>query len=115
MMSQLREELLEAMGKTYQQFSVAMERGEASRARNALNKLKSLKKSLVSARKQEQFRYLHSENSGQSCMVCRDEDGQSVVVQAWDGCDGCEVTRFRSLKDAKKALLSGGYVAMSMV
>lgn len=115
MMSQLREELLEAMGKTYQQFSVAMERGEESRARSALNKLKSLKNSLISAREQEQFRYLHTEKSGQSCMVCRDEDDQSVVVQAWDGCEGCEVTRFRSFRDARKALLNGGYVAMSTV
>ncbi len=115
MMSKLREELLDAMGSTYQQFSLAMERGEAMRARNALARLKSLKKSLISAREEEQNRYLHSSNSGQSCVVCADEDDHSVVVQAWNGCEGCEVTRFRSMAAAKQALQSGGYVPMSMI
>ncbi len=115
MMSKLREELLDAMGATYQQFSQAMERGEATRARSALSKLKSLKESLISARDEEQNRYLHSSKSGQSCVVCADEKGSSVVVQAWDGCEGCEVTRFRSMAAAKRALLQNGYVSMSMI
>ncbi len=115
MMSKLREELLEAMGTTYQQFSQALEQGEAVRARSALARLKSLKQSLVSAREEEKSRYLHSAHSGQSCVVCRDEDGRSVVVQAWSGCEGCEVTRFRSMAAAKRALQRGGYVPMSMI
>ena len=115
MMSQLREDLLEAMGATYQQFSQALERGEALRARNALNHLKQLKSKLVSAREEEKVRYLHSEHSEQSCVLCSDEDERSVVVQAWSGCEGCEVTRFRSLKAAKRALQQNGYVAMSTI
>ncbi|MBT3309896.1 MAG: hypothetical protein HOL04_05095 [Gammaproteobacteria bacterium] len=115
MMSQMRENLLDAIGTTYQQLSSAMERGEAVHARSALSKIKLLKEKLVSAREEEKNRYLHASNSEQSCLLCKDEDDHSVVVQAWNSCEGCEVTRFRSMEAAKQALQSGGYVSMSMI
>ncbi len=115
MMSQMREDLLEAFGNTYQQLSAAMEQGEMKRARRALGRLKELKQRLVSAREEEQRRYLHVGSEDRSCLVCRDEDGESVVVQVWNGCEGCEVTRFRNMEAAQRSLTHSGYVAMSMI
>lgn len=115
MMSRVRENLLDAIGTTYQQLSRAMEQGESSRARNALAQIKELKQRLVEARKEEHNRYIHAADSGQSCLLCRDEDDRSVVVQVWNSCEGCEVTRFRSMDAAKQSLLSSGYVSMSAI
>ncbi len=115
MMSQMREKLLVAFGDTYQQFSVAVEQGEMRSARRALGRLKDLKERLISARVEEAFRYLHVGNGERSCLVSRDEDGRSVVVQAWNGCEECEVTRFRDMESAHDTLTRSGYIAMSMI
>lgn len=115
MMSQMREDLLNAIGTTYQQLSRAMAQGEPSHARSALVRIQQLKERLVAAREDEQQRYLHVENREQSCHLSIDEDDHSVVAQVWNGCEGCEVTRFRSLNAAKRSLRSNGYVAMSTI
>ena len=115
MMSQLREDLLNAIGTTYQQLSSAMAVGEEQHARRALGRLRQLKERLVAAREEEQQRYVHVGCSGRSCLVSRDEDGLSALVQAWRGTEECEVTRFRTMEAAHHSLTHSGDVAMSSV
>ena len=115
MMSQLREDLLDAIGTTYQQLTAAVKTGEAQRAQRALGRLKKLKERLVAAREHEQHRYLHVKESEQSCLLSRGEDGVSVVAQVWKGYKECEVTRFRSMEVAQRTLSHSGYVALAAV
>jgi len=113
MMSQLRENILDSIGTSYQKMSAAMERGDTLIARRALNRISELKKRLRSARSDDAQRFMHISNSDRSCMVCQDEDNSAVIVQSWNGCEGCEVTRFRSFSAAYRSLTQSGYISMA--
>ncbi len=115
MMSKLREDLLNAIGVTYRTMSDAIARGDGEREQRALKRIGELKRRLRDARSEERHRYLHISNSERSCMVCRDEDSSAVVVQAWNSCEGCETTRFRSFEAAHRALQQAGYIPMRAV
>ncbi len=115
MMSNRREGLLEAIGVTYQQLTQAVAEREMGIVGMTLQELRRLKGLLEESRQQERQRYLHVAEEGRSCLLSRDEDGETVIVQAWKGCETCEVTRFRTQKEAHDSLLQAGYVAMSMI
>ena len=115
MMSQLREDLLNSIGVAFQRMTDAVERGETRQALRAKSRIEALKRRLAAARDEDHRRYLHVGDSERSCMVCRDEDDHSVVVQAWNSCEGCEVTRFRSMASAQRSLQQAGYVSMAAV
>ncbi len=113
MMSQLREDLLNSIGTTFQRMTDAAERGELRQALRAKSRIEELKQRLEAARDEDRRRYLHISNPERSCMVCRDEDDHSVVVQSWNSCEGCGVTRFRSMASAQRSLQQAGYVSMA--